>query len=143
MQQLSSEQGTQRHSTRLIEVAQPVQLGLPTEVTPQEVAREKTLGGAIDLCVKAAGKEPKELQIVARADKAQWSRWVSGQEGIVWPKLSAVMDECGNDAPVMWMLHARGYDLHSLRRLETETERENRKLREENAALRRVLMGAA
>lgn len=51
------------------------------------------------------------------------------------------MDLCGNDAPVMWMLHQRGYDLHSLRKLESETERENRQLREENAALRRVLQG--
>ena len=49
------------------------------------------------------------------------------------------MDRCGNDAPVLWMLGDRGYDLHSVRRLETETERENRLLREENAALRRVL----
>jgi hypothetical protein len=41
------------------------------------------------------------------------------------------------------MLHDRGYDLHALRKLETEVERENRSLREENAALRRVLIGAA
>jgi|GEM_PF-2749195 len=61
-------------------------------------------------------------------------------EGVIWPKLSALMDVCGNDAPLHWMLHQRGYDLHSIRKLETETERENRRLREENAALRRVLM---
>jgi len=34
----------------------------------------------------------------------------------------------------------RGYDLHSLRKLESETEKQNRQLREENAALRRVLL---
>jgi hypothetical protein len=95
------------------------------------------------LCVKAAGKEPKELQIVCRSDKAQWSRWTSGQEGIVWPKFRALMDECGNHAPVLWMLHDLGYDLHSLRVRESETERENRLLKEENAALRRVLTGVA
>lgn len=32
-----------------------------------------------------------------------------------------------------------GYDLHSLRRRETEIERENRLMREEIAALRRVI----
>lgn len=53
------------------------------------------------------------------------------------------MDACGNDAPVLWMLHQRAYDLSSLRRTETETERQNRMLREENAALRRVLIGDA
>ena len=49
------------------------------------------------------------------------------------------MDTCGNDAPLLWMLQRRGYDLYSLRKRETETERENRLLREEVAALRRVL----
>ncbi len=53
----------------------------------------------------------------------------------------AVLTNSGNDAPVMWMAYQRGVDLHSLRKRETETERENRLLREENDALRRVLMG--
>jgi hypothetical protein len=55
----------------------------------------------------------------------------------------ALMDACGNDAPLLWMLHARGYDLHSVRKLESETEAQNRLLREEVAALRRVLMAGA
>lgn len=123
-----------------------MQLGIPSTVTPAEVAREKSLGGAIDLCAKAAGLEPKQvmdaLKVDGKAmDKAQWSRWVSGQEGVVWPKFEALMDACGNDAPLLWMLHARGYDLHSLRQRETETERRLRLAEEENAALRRVLMG--
>lgn len=109
---------------------------MPTEITPQEVMRETTLGGAIGLCAKAAGLEPKAVQAELRMDKAQWSRWESGQEGIVWPKLAAVMDTCGNDAPLLWMLHARGYDLSSIRKRETETEKENRLLREELARKR-------
>lgn len=117
------------------------QIAFPNEVTPQEVKRETTLGGAISLCAKAAGLESKQIQAELKLDKAQWSRWESGQEGVVWPKLRSVMDLCGNDAPVFWMLADRGYDLHSLRKLETETEKENRLLREENAALRRVLKG--
>lgn len=120
------------------------QIAIPSDVRPDEVAREKTLGGAIELCAKAGGfLLDKELQRELDVDKAQFSRWHSGQEGILWPKLEKLMDKCGNDAPVLWMLHRRGYDLNSLRRRETETERENRMLREENAALRRVLMGGA
>jgi len=118
------------------------QLGIPSTVTPAEVAREKTLGGAIELCAKAAGHAfDKTLQMELGVDKAQFSRWQSGAEGIVWPKLVKLMDFCGNDAPVMWMAHECGYDLHSLRHRETEKERECRQLREENAALRRVLYG--
>jgi hypothetical protein len=77
-----------------------------------------------------------------KADKAQFSRWLSGAEGIVWSKFTALMDGCGNDAPLLWMLHARGYDLGSLRRVETELERQNRELRDEVKALRRVLQPA-
>lgn len=120
------------------------QLGFPSEVTIQEIVRERDLGGAITLCAKAAGLEPKEVQDKLKIDgkpldKGQFSRWVSGGEGIVWPKFIALMDACGNDAPLLWMLHSRGYDLGCLRRVETELERQNRLLREENQALRRVM----
>lgn len=118
------------------------QLGIPVPLRPDEVIREKSLGDAIALCAKAGGFAlDKELQMELGVDKAQFSRWQSGTEGVVWPKLERLMDTCGNDAPLLWMLHQRGYDLHSLRHLESETERQNRLLREENAALRRVLLG--
>lgn len=102
------------------------QLGFPSEVTAQEIAREQSLGGAIDLCAKAAGLTPKQAQDAIKADKAQFSRWTSGQEGITWPKLVALMDACGNDAPLLWMLKQRSYDLSSLRHNETELERKLR-----------------
>jgi hypothetical protein len=116
------------------------QLSIPSTVTPAEVAREQSLGASIELCAKVAGYTfDKELQLALGVDKAQFSRWQSGGEGIVWPKLARLMDHCGNDAPVLWMAYQRGYDLHAMRFRETETERENRELREENAALRRAL----
>jgi hypothetical protein len=121
------------------------QIAIATEVTPQEIAREKSLGDAISLCVKAAGFEPKDLQVDLKWDKGQWSRWESGDEGIKWQKLVALMDYCGNDSPLLWMLHARGYDLHSLRKRETEVEKALRLAKEENESLRmanRVLVDA-
>ncbi len=120
------------------------QLSLPVDVRPEEIERERSLGGAIELCAKVAGFAfDKELQLALGVDKAQFSRWQSGAEGIVWPKLSRLMDHCGNDAPVMWMLHDRGYDLYGVRRKESSLEKQNRELQEENLALRRVLMGRA
>jgi plasmid maintenance system antidote protein VapI len=121
------------------------QLAIPVEVTAQEVAREYSLGGAISLCAKAAGLTPKEVQDALKADRAQFSRWTDDKEGITWAKLSALMDACGNDAPLFWMLHARGYDLHSLRKRETETEKLLRAERERAAKAEekcRVLMEA-
>ncbi len=120
------------------------QVSIPVEIRPDEVARKQSLGDALQMCAELAGFSlDKELQQRLGVDKAQFSRWSSGTEGIVWPKFMKLMDTCGNDAPLMWMLHQRGYDLHSVRKLESETEKVNRQLREENAALRRVLMGGA
>lgn len=118
------------------------QLSLPVKIHPEEIERKPTLGAAIELCAELAGYTlDKALQREMSVDKAQFSRWTSGQEGIIWPKFARLMDVCGNDAPLFWMLHQRGYDLHSIRKLESETEKQNRQLREENSALRRVLQG--
>jgi plasmid maintenance system antidote protein VapI len=122
-------------------VAESTQISLPVEVRPEEVMRKQSLGAAIDLCMELVDKQEKQLQAELGVDKGQFSRWKSGQEGIIWAKFARLMDTCGNDAPLLWMLHQRGYDLYSLRRRESETERLLREAREENAALRRVLSG--
>lgn len=129
----------------------PSQISLPVEVRPEEIARKQTLGAAIELCAELAGFAlDKELQQALEVDKAQFSRWQSGTEGVVWPKFEKLMDACGNDAPVLWMLYQRGYDLHSLRKRQTETERQleaEREAREkaenENKLLRDLLQGKA
>lgn len=117
------------------------QIALPVEVSPEEIARKQTLGAAIELCMELAGFDLDKEVPIKGLDKAQFSRWKSGTEGIKWEKFETLMDGCGNDAPVLWMLHRRGYDLNTIRRLESTVERENRLLREENEALRRVLQG--
>ncbi|MBX9901451.1 MAG: hypothetical protein K2Y28_11775 [Burkholderiaceae bacterium] len=100
------------------------QISLPNEVRPEEIYRKKTLGAALEFCAEVGGYSlDKTLQQELEVDKAQFSRWLSGTEGIVWPKFERLMDACGNDAPLLWMLHQRGYDLHSLRKRETETEK--------------------
>lgn len=117
------------------------QKGIPVHVNPSELVRKTSLGASLDLCLELGGLEPKQVQVELKLDKAQFSRWKSGQEGVTWARLDAVMDLCGNDAPLLWMNHQRGWDLHSMRRVESETERRLRLAMEENAALRRVLTG--
>lgn len=120
------------------------QAHLPVKVEPAEVARKQSLGAAIELCAELAGFGlDKELQQSLGVDKAQFSRWQSGAEGIVWPKFVKLMDTCGNDAPLLWMLHQRGYDLDSVRKMQTELERRISELEADNKALRRVLVGQA
>lgn len=43
------------------------------------------------------------------------------------------MDAAGNEAPLLYLVHRRGYDPSSLRKLESEIERELRQAREELA----------
>ena len=118
------------------------QISLPVPVNIDELRRKKTLGAAIELCAHLGGFElDKVLQQKLGVDKAQFSRWQSGQEGISWPKFNLMMDVCGNDALLLWMLDQRGYELASLHKRETETEQQLRLAMEEVAALRRVLMG--
>lgn len=120
---------------------------ITVDVPLSEVVRKPSLGKAIEYCAELAGYSyDKELERAleragAKIDNTQLTRWRQGSEGIKWDKLTALMDVCGNDAPLLWMLHARGFDIGSVRRVESSVERENRLLREENAALRRVLKG--
>lgn len=122
---------------------------IAVEVPLSEVCRKPTLGKALEYCAELAGYSyDKELEKAlnehgVKVDNTQLTRWRQGAEGIKWEKFCALMDVCGNDAPLLWMLHARGYDVGTVRRVETNVERENRLLREENAALRRVLKGEA
>ena len=118
-----------------------IQTQLPVEVPIADVERQADFGSAVALCISLGGQPRKAVECELQLAGGQLSRWIDGQEGIKWDRLAALHAFCGNDAPVLWMAHASGYDLHSMRRKETETERENRLLREENAALKRVLLG--
>lgn len=112
------------------------QFGLPCAVDFDAIKRKKTLGGAIEACAEFAGFElDKTLSTELHVDKAQFSRWHNGSEGIVWPKFTTLMDACGNDAPVLWMMHQRGWELESFRKTESTTERELRLEKEKNQQL--------
>lgn len=108
------------------------QIAIPRPVSNDELARKKTLGAALELCAEIGGFPlDKTLQQQLGVDKAKFSRWNSGAEGIVWPKFTKLMDACGNDAPLLWMLQERGYDLSSLRKRESEIEKKLRIAEEE------------
>jgi hypothetical protein len=115
-------------------------------VTPDEVARKRTFGDAIGLSAEVAGYDlDKQASTDIAMDKGQWSRIKSGQEGIKWERLERFLDAMGNDIPLLWMLHQRGYDVLSLRKRETETERQLREARERIRELelkQRVLVDA-
>jgi hypothetical protein len=123
------------------------ELGLHPEMQPlsaSSIARIPSMTQALVLCQTLSGKEDKAFLGANGVvkDQAQWSR-IMGASPHNFPhdKLNRFMDLAGNEAPLMWLLHSRGYDIERLSHVETKLERHNRLLREENAALRRVLAG--
>lgn len=109
-----------------------------SHIRAHDIARQPTLAGAIAIGAAAAGLDlEKEIHIPLGIDAGHWTRMRSGTAGIQWKQIAAICDLMGNDAPVLWMLHQRGYDLHSLRKRETETERELREAKERIAELER------
>lgn len=109
-----------------------------SEVRIEDIARQTTIAGALAIGAAAAGLDlEKEVHIPLGIDAGQWSRIRHGTAGWDWKKIQGVCDLFGNDAVVLWMLHQRGYDLHSLRKRETETERKLREAQERIAELER------
>lgn len=100
------------------------------------IARQSSMTKALALCQTMSGFDDKAFLGDAGVvkDQAQWSRIMggSGQHNFPQDRLNLFMDKAGNEAPLLWLLHSRGYDLNSLRLRETETERA---LREANEAL--------
>lgn len=106
------------------------------------VIAQPSMLAAIKLCISAAGFDAgKEVYAELEIDAGHWSRILRGEAHFPVNKLHALMDLCGNEAPLQWLVHDRGYDIDSLRVRENELEQRNRELREEVAALRRVLIG--
>lgn len=107
-------------------------------VDPALIARQASMTKALQLCQTLSGKDDAQFYgdtgIVK--DQAQWSR-IMGPSNHNFPheKLNLFMDKAGNEAPLLWLLYSRGYDLHSLRKLETETEKRLRMTEERLAAV--------
>lgn len=104
----------------------------------EDIERQSTIGGILSLGSAAAGLDyDKEVHIALGIDAGQWSRIRTGAAGMDWKKIEAVCDLFGNDSLIFWMLTRRGWDLHSLRKKETETERALREATQRIAELER------
>lgn len=120
----------------------PVQRSLPMAKTPMQevdhalVRRQPSLLMAVKLCISLGGLEAdKEVYMPLGIDAGHWTRIMRGEAHFPIDRLPDLMDLCGNEAPLLWLLDNRGYDLHSLRRKESETERELRLAQERIARL--------
>lgn len=107
---------------RMTRIAQPVDVST--------IAALPSLGAACAKCAEWSGLSDKAVCLETDIDPGQWSRIKTGQAHPSGEFLLKLMDCCGNEAPLIWLVHHRGYDPASLRRRETDLERENRELRE-------------
>lgn len=117
-----------------------VQLGLPmvgkaVSVDIDDVVRQPSGAAAIALCAMRAGKLDKIIAADIGAQESVWSRIQTTGKGFSLEQLSLLMDTCGNEAPLEWLLLHRNYDPRTLRKLETDTER---KLRESEGRVRQL-----
>lgn len=110
-----------------------------------DYAKLRSEAEAVKYACENSGLLDKSIAIEADIDPAILSKAKSGQARLNDEKLNALMDATGIEAPMFSMVLRRGYDPRSLRRLETETERQLREAREQLDAERlkvRVLTAA-
>ena len=108
---------------RLVRAAQAIDTAL--------VVAQPSLLAAIKLCISLGGFEAdKQVYGALEIDASHWTRIHRGEAHFPVDKLPALMDLCGNEAPLIWLAYSRGYDTTSLRKRETETERALRQVQE-------------
>lgn len=98
----------------------PLSLPISDFVDFSVIQQQSTFMQAVNLCISAAGREPKQAYIELGIDKGQWSRIQGGQAHFPHEKLVILMDVMGNDIPLQWLAWRRGKGLHLL---ESEQQR--------------------
>jgi len=84
------------------------------------IVRQPSLSGAVALCVQSSGLDDKEVYLTLGIDAGHWTRIMKGDAHFPINKLGDLMSLCGNEAPLMWLAHSRGYGLVLLK---SEAER--------------------
>lgn len=131
----------QLESTRSKQVALP----LAEPVSAAVVQSLPSLLAAVNLCIQAAGKEPKQAYMELEIDKSHWSRIQGGTVHFPADRLLELMDCMGNDIPLQWLAYRRGKGLHLLeseqQRIMREKDERNAELEQENRLMRELLQG--
>lgn len=121
----------------MTDVSDQLKLKLPREpvaVDVGAVARLPSMTKAIVLCSELAGLvNDKDQARAIDIDPSTWSLIRAGTRAFPHEKYLTMFEEFGNEAPMLYMLYQRGYDLASLRKRESETERALRMEREAHA----------
>ena len=143
--------GTQPHSKDLTSVEQGhlalVRTPQQTELSADSIAKQKTLLGAINLCITESALEDKEIYLALEIDAGHFSNLRKGNGHFPTNKIEALMDLCGNEIPLIWLANKRGYALMLIvseaeRKLK-EGEAREAKLQEQVEFLTKLIQGKA
>lgn len=142
----SHKRDRQPNETILASVGQ-LQLSLPGYVRkrerqqiPYSIAEIKVLpheGAAIDLCMRCGGYQQDELAADLGVDKGTFSKVLSGDAQLKWPKLCLLMDLCENEIPLIYRVETRQYNFTTLKKHATDLELELERVRAELAEVKR------
>ena len=109
-------------------------LRLKLKISPVPESHWAKLGSesaGVKYAISESHRQDKAVALDADIDPATLSRAKAGQARLSEADMDAFMDATGSEAPLIAWLLRRGYDPRSLRKLESETERELREAREE------------
>lgn len=114
---------------------------LPPRAEPKEpdlayLASLPNFRRAVRYSMSLADLEPKQIYGPLGKDKSTWSRIESGDMGFPADLILPFQAITNNDAPLLWLVHAAGYDVTSLRRRQDDKDKEIERLREQLAAER-------
>jgi hypothetical protein len=110
---------------------------VPVNLAELEGIRD--LNHACERCAAVTGSQDKSIAMDMNIDPPTWARIKQGEAGIKGDFLDRLMDACGNELPLLWLLWKRGYDPASIRKRESELERQLREEREARAELEKKL----
>jgi hypothetical protein len=127
---------TQRTSTKSSTVEQLNLLPQRAEAKQPDLtylASLPSLRRAIRYSMSLADLEPKQVYEPLGKDKATWSRIEGGDMGFPADLLLPFQAVTNNDAALLWLVHAAGYDVSSLRKRQDDKDLEIQRLRDELA----------
>lgn len=107
----------------------------PLQAVPESDWKWRSEAVAIASMIARSGLQEKTVAIECSIDASTLAKVKQGTARPSEEHLNAMMDATGSEAWLYYWLIKRGYDPRSLRRFESDVERENRELRERVAAM--------
>lgn len=129
----------QRKSTESSDVEQLSLIPARKPSSPPDVAYLlglPNLRRVIRYSMSLADLEPKQVYGPLGKDKATWSRIENGDMSFPADDLENFRQIVGNDAVILWLTHQAGYDVHSLRKLQDDKDKQIQRLQDELAKQR-------